>query len=177
MPLGNLTSQFFANVYLNELDQFVKHELRAKYYIRYVDDFVILHTSKQQLETWKQEIEKFLKIQLLLHLHPDKAKIVRLGSSITFLGLRIFYNHKLLKKSNMQKMRRKIRELTEEDQQGTASYDILYDYLEGWVAYAKNANTYRLRKRVTEQIRKDYPEEFSSKEIGRLEKESVEREQ
>ena len=64
MPLGNLTSQFFANVYLNELDYFVKHKLKAKYYIRYVDDFVILHTSKKQLEDWKQQIDKFLKEKL-----------------------------------------------------------------------------------------------------------------
>jgi ribosomal protein L31E len=53
MPLGNLTSQFFANVYLNELDYFVKHKLRAKYYIRYVNDFVVLHSSIEQLEIWK----------------------------------------------------------------------------------------------------------------------------
>jgi len=59
MPLGNLTSQFFANVYLNELDQFVKHKLRAKYYIRYVDDFVILSKSQEQLQIWKTEIKIF----------------------------------------------------------------------------------------------------------------------
>ena len=58
MPLGNLTSQFFANAYLNELDYFIKHKLKVKYYIRYVDDFVILHNSKEQLEKWKAEIEK-----------------------------------------------------------------------------------------------------------------------
>ena len=61
MPLGNLTSQFFANLYLNELDSFVKHKLKAKYYIRYVDDFVILHESKEQLEKWKIAINSFLK--------------------------------------------------------------------------------------------------------------------
>ena len=61
MPLGNLTSQFFANVYLNELDYFVKHNLKAKYYVRYVDDFVILRNSKGQLKIWKEEIDKFLK--------------------------------------------------------------------------------------------------------------------
>ena len=60
MPLGNLTSQFFANIYLNELDYFVKHELKAKYYIRYVDDFVILHESKEQLQVWKEKINAFL---------------------------------------------------------------------------------------------------------------------
>ena len=66
IPLGNLTSQFFANVYLNELDYFVKHKLKCKYYIRYVDDFVILHSSKKQLEEWKIEINNFLKERLKL---------------------------------------------------------------------------------------------------------------
>ena len=60
MPIGNLTSQFFANVYLNELDYFVKHDLKAKYYIRYVDDFVILHESKEELESYKMSIDEFL---------------------------------------------------------------------------------------------------------------------
>jgi len=59
--LGNLTSQFFANVYLNEPDYFIKHKLKAKFYIRYVDDFVVLHSSKKQLEIWKEQINLFLK--------------------------------------------------------------------------------------------------------------------
>ncbi|MDI6738554.1 MAG: reverse transcriptase domain-containing protein, partial [Nanoarchaeota archaeon] len=59
MPLGNLTSQFFANIYLNELDQFIKHNLKAKYYLCYVDDFIILHKSRNQLESWKTEISLF----------------------------------------------------------------------------------------------------------------------
>jgi retron-type reverse transcriptase len=59
IPLGNLTSQFFANVYLNELDYFVKHKLRIRYYVRYVDDFVILHEEKEQLEIWKEQINNF----------------------------------------------------------------------------------------------------------------------
>lgn len=90
MPLGNLTSQFFANVYLNELDQFVKHNLKAKYYIRYVDDFVILHQSKKQLEIWEKEIDNFLKNELKIELHPDKCKIYSLANGTQFLGYRIF---------------------------------------------------------------------------------------
>jgi retron-type reverse transcriptase len=74
MPLGNYTSQFFANVYLNELDQFVKHVLKVKYYIRYVDDFVILHESEEQLNIWKQEISRFLTEKLQITLHPDKSQ-------------------------------------------------------------------------------------------------------
>ncbi|MEK6898588.1 MAG: reverse transcriptase/maturase family protein [Nanoarchaeota archaeon] len=90
MPLGNLTSQFFANLYLNELDVFVKHKLKAKYYIRYVDDFVILHESKEQLGKWKQEINTFLDERLKIELHPSKSNVLRLNSGINFLGFRVF---------------------------------------------------------------------------------------
>lgn len=110
MPLGNLTSQFFANVYLNELDQFVKNKLKAKYYIRYVDDFVILHNSKEKLNGWKEQINKFLKNNLKLELHPNKSKILPLRNGINFLGYRIFYHHKLLRKSNLKKFERNLKE-------------------------------------------------------------------
>ena len=152
MPLGNLTSQFFANVYLNELDQFVKHNLRAKYYIRYVDDFVILHELEWILADYKNSIENFLKSRLLLELHPQKSRIIRLSKGVQFLGFRIFYHHRLLKKSNIRKFERKFSGLLSEYQSGSVDYDSVYDFLEGWLAYAENANTYRLRQRVARLI-------------------------
>lgn len=103
MPLGNLTSQFFANVYLNELDHFIKHKLKAKYYIRYVDDFVILHSSKEQLDIWKKEINEFLINNLILELHSEKSKIVPLAKGIDFVGFRNFYHYKLLRARNIRK--------------------------------------------------------------------------
>ena len=106
LPLGNLTSQFFANVYLNELDQFVKHQLKAKYYIRYVDDFVILHKNKYQLREYKERINEFLKEKLSLELHTGKSKIIPLKQGVNFLGLRVFYFHKLVRKTNLRRMKR-----------------------------------------------------------------------
>jgi len=103
IPLGNLTSQFFANVYLDVLDQFVKHKLRVKYYLRYVDDFVILHQSKTALEEYKKRINLFLNNELDLKLHPEKSQVLRLEKGIGFLGFRIFYYHKILVKKNMRK--------------------------------------------------------------------------
>src|SRR3989344_3231576 len=114
MPLGNLTSQFFANVYLNELDKFVKHKLRAKYYIRYVDDFVILHSSKEHLRYWKEQIEEFLINELKLKLHLDKSKLISLSKGIDFVGFRNFWYFKLLRKRNVKKMKNKIKEFYEE---------------------------------------------------------------
>ncbi|OBY57746.1 RNA-directed DNA polymerase [Pseudomonas sp. AU12215] len=85
LPIGNLSSQFFANVYLNELDQFVKHRLRAKHYIRYVDDFVLLHDSPQQLNAWLAEIEAFLP-SLGARLNPKKTILQPVERGIDFVG-------------------------------------------------------------------------------------------
>ena len=144
MPLGNLTSQFFANIYLNELDYFVKHKLKAKYYIRYVDDFVILHNSKEQLCLWKEEINNFLAYKLKLELHPDKSNIVPLSKGIDFLGFRNFYHYKLLRKRNIRKIKFKIKTYKE----GKITKEKFQEIFQGWQAYAKWANSYKLRKTI-----------------------------
>ncbi|MGD9275688.1 MAG: RNA-directed DNA polymerase [Candidatus Pacearchaeota archaeon] len=148
MPLGNLTSQFFANIYLNELDQFVKHKLKAKYYIRYVDDFIILHQSKEQLKTWKKEIENFLNEKLKLELHPDKSKIINLSRGIDFVGFRNFYYHKLLRKRNIKNMQSKINL----SNRGEISYEKLSESFEGWSAYAKWGYCYKLRNKLIKSL-------------------------
>ena len=148
MPLGNLTSQFFANVYLNELDQFVKHKLKIKYYIRYVDDFVILHNSNKQLELWKKEIEIFLREKLKLEFHPDKSKIINLSKGIDFVGFRNFYHYKLLRKRNIKNMQRKINLFN----YNLISYEKLFGIFQGWNAYAKWSNSYKVRKRLIKDI-------------------------
>jgi len=170
MPLGNLTSQFFANVYLNELDYFVKNELKVKYYIRYVDDCVILYNSKKILKTYKSKINKFLKEKLNLELHPEKSKILKVSQSINFLGFRIFYYHKLLKKKNLRTFEKKLNFLCSNYNQRLINYDGIYDFLEGWFAYAKNASTYKLKKRILEPIEKKFNHEISTKEINKLTK-------
>jgi hypothetical protein len=146
MPLGNLTSQFFANVYLNELDKFVKHKLKVKYYIRYVDDFIILHESKEQLKIWKEEIKKFLKEKLKLELHPDKSKIISLSKGIDFVGFRNFYHYKLLRKRNIRNIKKKSNLFNE----GKFSKEKFSEIWQGWSAYANWANSHTLIKRLKE---------------------------
>lgn len=150
MPLGNLTSQFFANVYLNELDYFVKHELKAKYYIRYVDDFIILHKSKKQLEIWKTRINDFLLKKLRLTLHQDKSKIKPISQGIDFVGFRNFYYFKLMRARNIRKMQRKVQSYAE----GETDYRKLMESYQGWQAYAKWANTLKLRRKILKEIYK-----------------------
>ena len=148
MPLGNYTSQFFANLYLNELDYFVKHKLKAKYYLRYVDDFVILHSSKKQLENWMIEINKFLLEKLKLQLHPQKSKIIQLSKGIDFVGFRNFAHFKLLRRRNIRKMNHKI-SLYKNNKKDFSS---LKDSYQGWQGYAKWANTHKLREKVKKHI-------------------------
>ena len=148
MPLGNLTSQFFANVYLNELDYFIKHKLKTKYYIRYVDDFIIFSKSKEQLKIWKNNISNFLKQQLNLELHPQKSKIIPLSKGVDFVGFRNFYHFKILRRRNIKKMDTKI---TKYKLKNLTKKEILSSF-QGWNAYAKWANSYKLRKKTVIKI-------------------------
>ncbi len=152
MPLGNLTSQFFANVYLNELDYFVKHKLKIKYYLRYVDDFVILDKELKNLEFYKEEINNFLKSELKIELHPDKSKILPLRNGITFLGYRVFYNYKLLRKSNRKKFERSLQEKLELYKSGFLTYEEFMPKLNGWFGYAVWANTYNMRNKIIKNV-------------------------
>jgi RNA-directed DNA polymerase len=154
MPIGNLTSQFLANVYLNELDNFVKHTLKVKYYIRYVDDFVIFHKDKTVLEKWRMEIDVFLKNILKVELHPEKTRIVKLNRGVTFLGFRIFYNCRLLKKNNVRRIWKRIKILKEIYAEGKLTREEADNKIEGWFAYARFANTYALRRRVLKRYSK-----------------------
>ncbi len=152
IPLGNLTSQFFANVYLNEFDNFVKRKLRVKYYIRYVDDIAIFSNSKTKLNNILEKINHFLLSNLNLELHKDKSKIKLLESGIKLLGYRVFYHHKLLRKSNLRKFERKFSEKLSLLEKGDLAYEDLLRSLKGWLGYATWADTYRLRKEIFRKI-------------------------
>ena len=108
LPLGNLTSQLLANVYLNEFDQFVKHQLKAKKYIRYADDFVVFSRDKQYLEDLLLEMKKFLHCELRLHVHPDKVFIKTIASGVDFLGWVHFPDHRVLRTATKKRMFRNL---------------------------------------------------------------------
>ncbi len=104
LPLGNLTSQLLVNIYMNEFDHFMKRELKVRYYIRYADDFVILHEDKKYLEGLLLNISIFLQQKLKLELHPDKVYIKTLASGVDFLGWVHFPTHRTLRTSTKRKM-------------------------------------------------------------------------
>lgn len=108
LPIGNLTSQFFANVYLNELDQFVKHKLKIRYYLRYVDDLILLSQNKEQLKKWRDEIDKFLRNNLKLELHPGKEIIQDVNKGINFVGFITRPSHVLIRRRIVKKLKQKL---------------------------------------------------------------------
>lgn len=110
LPLGNLTSQLFANVYLNKLDQFVKHKIGARYYIRYADDFVILSEDREWLKRQIGPIQSFLSDNLKLELHPNKLFLKTVSSGVDFLGWAHFPDHRVLRRATKRRMFRKLGE-------------------------------------------------------------------
>jgi len=109
IPIGNLTSQLFANVYLNELDQFVKRELKQQYYLRYMDDFLIFGADKQELWLLKDAIAEFLKTELDLSLHPKKANVYPASGGVAFLGYRNFAAYRLPLKVTVRRFEKKLK--------------------------------------------------------------------
>lgn len=110
LPLGNLTSQLLVNIYMNEFDQFIKHKLRARYYIRYADDFVIMRRNKNHLHKTLRYIVRFLRSELKLELHSQKVSIETLASGIDFLGWVHFFNHRVLRTVTKRRMLKRIQE-------------------------------------------------------------------
>jgi RNA-directed DNA polymerase len=147
IPIGNLTSQLFANIYLNELDQFVKHTLRARHYLRYMDDFVILHADKGQLRRWRYQIAAFLRERLRLSLN-ERTRLFPASQGIDFLGYRIWRTHRLLRKRSVRDMRRKLRRFERQYAAGEISRGRITASIQGWLGHARHADTYNLRRQL-----------------------------
>jgi hypothetical protein len=110
LPLGNLTSQLLVNIYMNEFDQFVKHLLKAKYYVRYADDFVILSHERGWLVEILPRMAEFLRERLALELHPGKISIRALSSGVNFLGWVHFPDHRVLRAATKRRMFARLQE-------------------------------------------------------------------
>ena len=142
LPLGNLTSQLLVNIYMNEFDQFVKHKLKAKYYIRYADDFVILSRDRRLLEKILKQIEEFLAEKLRLNLHPDKVSIHTIASGIDFLGWVQFPDHRVLRTTTKKRMFKKIKEKEGKE-------EIVQSYL----GLMKHGNARKIRSVIEDQAK------------------------
>lgn len=151
LPIGNLTSQFWANVYLNELDQFVKRELKCAAYVRYVDDFLLFGEDKHTLWDLKRRITTFL-ASLRLVMHPRKSTVYPTRAGIPFLGWQLFATHRRLKRENVRAFIRRFRSRLAAYQQGELELAELTTSLRAWIAHAAHGDTYRLRAKLLREI-------------------------
>ena len=129
LPIGNLTSQFFANVYLNGFDHFAKENLHAKRYVRYVDDFALLSDDKTFLKDAREQIEAYL-VTLRLKIHPIKSQLFETGVGATFLGFRVLPDRIRVCSSNLKRGRRRVKELKLAYQQETMSLEQIQQSLQ-----------------------------------------------
>ncbi|AJP62064.1 reverse transcriptase [ANMV-1 virus] len=149
VTLGNYTSQWFANIYLSELDYFAKHNLKVKHYIRYMDDFLLLSDSKPELHRWKHQIEKFLNERLKLELHPVKRQIFPTNIGIDFVGYTIWKDHKKLRRRDVNRF---ISRLNEFDKLPVMT-PFAEASLMSWKGYSIHADAFGL----TKQLHKSHP--------------------
>lgn len=147
IPIGNLTSQFLANLYLDGLDHFIKRKLGAPAYLRYVDDLILLSNSKPQLHEWKQAIADYL-AGLRLRLHPRKANIFPVYQGVDVLGYRVFPKHRLLRNDNGFRFARRLRQFAIAYGERRMDWDDFNPSVQSWLGHACHADTYGLRRRI-----------------------------
>jgi len=147
LPLGNQTSQFFANVYLNSLDHLVLRQLQPGDYARYVDDFVLFADTKEELRAMRQQIVQHLD-GLRLTLHEGKSRIHRTTDGITFLGWRITPEGVWMKRQSVVRMRRRFRWMQREWLAGEMEWDEIQQRVNSWVGHAKWGDTWKLREQM-----------------------------
>ncbi|MBI4991828.1 MAG: group II intron reverse transcriptase domain-containing protein [Candidatus Harrisonbacteria bacterium] len=151
-PIGNLTSQLFANIYLTELDQFIKQNLKIPYYIRYTDDFVILSESKEFLIKLIPIIEKFLKSNLKLTLHPNKISIRPYHQGIDFLGYVLFPHHRTPRTRTRRRIFNKLESNIALCKNEKIPITTLDNSLQSYFGFLKHANSYKLTQKLKNQI-------------------------
>ena len=145
LPIGNLTSQNWANVYLNELDQYVKRELKCHAYLRYVDDFLLFANDKETLRIWRKEIILFL-TKLRLTIHENKAHSRPCQTGVSFLGFQVFPEYRRLKPANGYAYQRRLRKMVELRGIERMTEKNFQMRLQSWINHASYGDTFGLRK-------------------------------
>ena|SRR3989344_2544098 len=152
VPIGNLTSQLFANIYLNKLDQFIKHQLKVKYYLRYADDFIILNENKNNCYYYIRILINFLGNNLKLRLHPNKILIRKLSWGIDFVGYVVLPHHQVLRTKTKRRILKKIKEKINQYRSGQINLESLGQSTQSYFGILKHANTYKLKQDLSNNI-------------------------
>lgn len=147
IPIGNYCSQYFANIYLNELDYYVKQELHVKYYVRYMDDFILLLENKEQCKEMKKKIEKFLNENLALKLN-DKSRYYPSKMGVNFCGYRIFTTHRLLRTNSKKKIKANVKKWNKSYNKNELDIKKVSLQINSWKAHSSHCNSYKLQCKV-----------------------------
>lgn len=150
LPIGNLTSQFFANTYLNGFDHFVKEQLKILKYVRYVDDFALFSDDRKLLAEARLAIEEYLAQQLRLKIHPIKSQLFETKIGASFLGFRIFADTIRVRNSNLHQGRQRLNRLQKEYAQGKIELQKIHQSIQSWFAHLKHGDTWQLRQQITD---------------------------
>ncbi len=145
LPIGNLTSQFFANLYLNSLDHFVERGIGCRTYLRYCDDFVLFSDDAAELLVQRERIREFLGT-VRLRLHPGKSIVRRTSRGVRFLGYRVFPSRRLVARENVVRFKRRLRRLRDGYVSGTVELEEIAASVRGWLAHAQHADSSALRE-------------------------------
>lgn len=153
LPIGNLTSQFWGNVYLNRFDHFVKEQLQVPGYIRYVDDFVLFGENKQQLNNWKRDIQNHLALLRLIP-HPNKTQIHQSQEGVPFLGFQVFPHYCYVRKVKIKRYRRYLKRTLDQKAVGLISPQQLEDQLNAWLGHVRFGQHKRLEYNIFWYLRR-----------------------
>ena len=151
LPIGNLTSQFFANIYLNGLDHFIKEVIKTPKYVRYVDDFALFADDRDFLVEARGKIEEYL-IKLRLKIHPIKSQLFATKYGASFLGFRILPDRIRVRNSNLHRGRRRLRRLQQDYAIGTIEWQDVERPLTSWMAHLEHGDTWQLRKQIFDSL-------------------------
>lgn len=144
IPLGNVTSQLFGNIYLHQLDEFIKHDLRIPYYLRFCDDFIIVSGNLEELQTSVTRIRKFLRNFLYLELHPQKVIYKKLSQGIDFLGYVLFQKYSLLRIRTKKRMLLRLKNAHICHLKGTLTEESMHQKLQSYLGILSHANQHTL---------------------------------
>lgn len=148
LPIGTLYAQLFANVYLDKFDHFVKQKLGASYYLRYMDDFIFFSDSKEKLHSFREAAQGFLENKLELDLPYSKTALEPVEKGLTFLGYRVFPDHRKLRKRNKRKFRKRLRSQKKALRSDEIGFSDVRNSVESWKGHAGHADTENLRAAV-----------------------------
>ncbi len=151
IPVGSYTSQWFANVYLHQLDMFVKHQLLVKMYVRYMDDFVMVLPDKATAKHVFDEIRAFLKSELRLELN-HKSQVFPAKNGVNFCGYKIWPTHMKIRTESKRRIKRKLRKFQEKYKAGEMDAEDIRRVLVSWMGYARHADSYWLIHKILNQF-------------------------